>query len=134
MVIPKGNGTVEYRLVSKFTSVKQMMRRYELFYELMDTAVNYPRRQHRIFYAKIRPILMMMYNDNEAKVNDILAKAESFDKFINKGIIDVNTQSVLDADGYHTGRWDEGVQIAQEYLYEQRQNGRSYGWKKENWK
>ena len=26
---------VEFRVVSRFTSVKQMMRRYELFYELL---------------------------------------------------------------------------------------------------
>ena len=34
-VLDKGN-TIEIRLVSRFQSVKQMMRRYELMYELLD--------------------------------------------------------------------------------------------------
>lgn len=134
MVLAKSNGTVEYRLVSRFTSVRQMMRRYELFYELMDTAVNYPRRQHKVFYAKIRPILEMMYNNDEAKVDKALAYAQSFDNFINDGVIDSNIQPIIDEDGYNTGRWTQCAIDACDWLYDRRQDNKEYGWKKDKWK
>ncbi len=134
MVLAKSNGTVEYRLVSRFTSVQQMMRRYELFYELMDTAVNYPRRQHKVFYAKIRPILEMMYNNDEYKVDKALEYAQSFDNFINDGVIDANIQPIIDVDGYNTGRWTLSAIDACDWLYDRRQDNKEYGWKKDNWK
>tara|TARA_R110002110_G_scaffold193122_4_gene401591 strand:+ start:3130 stop:4167 length:1038 start_codon:yes stop_codon:yes gene_type:complete len=134
MVLAKSNGTVEYRLVSRFTSVQQMMRRYELFYELMDTAVNYPRRQHKVFYAKIRPILEMMYNNDEYKVDKALEYAQSFDNFINDGVIDANIQPIIDVDGYNTGRWTQCAIDACDWLYDRRQDNKEYGWKKDNWK
>ena len=134
MVLAKSNGTVEFRLVSRFTSVRQMMRRYELFYELMDTAVNYPRRQHKVFYAKIRPILEMMYNNDESKVDKALAYAASFDLFINEGKIDSNTQPFLDAECYNTGRWTQSAIEQELFYYKKRQDNKEYGWKIDNWK
>lgn len=37
-----GSQGIEFRVVSRFESVKQTIRRYELFYALLDTAVNAP--------------------------------------------------------------------------------------------
>jgi hypothetical protein len=134
MVLAKANGTVEFRLVSRFTSVRQMMRRYELFYELMDTAVNYPRRQHKVFYAKIRPILMMMYNNDTRKVDEALDYAKSFDLFLNEGRIDANALPFLDGDFHNTGRWTQCAIEKELYYYNKRQDNREYGWKIDNWK
>ena len=60
-VLDKG-ATIEFRLVSRFQSVKQMMRRYELMYELLDFSINNPNGSHNSFLNKVMPIVKSMYN------------------------------------------------------------------------
>jgi hypothetical protein len=78
---------LEFRLPSKFESVKQMMRRYELMYELVNYSVNNPRGTSEKFLKKITPIVVSMYNGDTAKAEEILNLARHFQKFINKGEI-----------------------------------------------
>ena len=78
---------LEFRVPSKFESVKQMMRRYELFYELVNYSVNNPRGTHEKFLKTITPIIVSMYNGDTAKAEEILSLARHFQKFINKGEI-----------------------------------------------
>jgi len=85
-VLVKGN-CVEFRVPSKFESVKQMMRRYELFYELINFSVNKPNGTFKSFLKIIKPIVISMYNGDEDKANEILALAASFQVFINAGTI-----------------------------------------------
>jgi hypothetical protein len=80
----KGN-VIEFRLPARFQSVKQMMRRYEMMYELVDFSVNNPNGSFKTFLKKCEPILMAMYDRDQAKVNEIMTLAVSFQKHINTG-------------------------------------------------
>ena len=92
--LAKGN-CLEFRVPSKFESVKQMMRRYELFYELVNFSVNSPNGKHDAFLKKIKPIVLAMYEGNEAKANEVLEMAKSFRKFILDGTISNDISSYL---------------------------------------
>lgn len=82
----KGRGVVEFRVVSKFDSVKQMMRRYELFYLLVDFAINRKGTFDK-FLKVVTPTLLSMYDDNAEKVATKLALAKHYQKFINSGVV-----------------------------------------------
>lgn len=77
---------LEFRLPSRFESVKQMMRRYELMYELVNFAINVQGTQ-KAFFAKIRPIILSMYNGETDKADKIFKYAVDFQNFINTGVI-----------------------------------------------
>ena len=78
---------LEFRLVSKFESVKQMMRRYELFYELVNFAVNKPNGSFKAFLKVVEPIVVSMYNGDTDKANHVMSLAVHFQKFIDTGDI-----------------------------------------------
>jgi len=78
---------LEFRLPSRFQSVKQMMRRYELMYEITNFAFNTPRGSHKMLLKKVKPILMSMYDGNEEKVNERIKMAEDFREYILNGTI-----------------------------------------------
>ena len=78
---------LEFRLPSRFESVKQMMRRYELMYELVDFSVNKPNGSHDAFLKRIKPIILSMYNGDENKVQIVFTLAKHFRAFILKGKI-----------------------------------------------
>ena len=82
----KGN-VLEFRLVSRFQSVKQTMRRYELFYELVNFSVNKPNGSHESLLKTIRPIVLSMYNGNEEDCDKVMNLAKHFRKFILDGTI-----------------------------------------------
>lgn len=82
----KGN-CLEFRIPSRFQSVKQMMRRYELFFEIVNYSVNTPNGSHEAFLKKIKPIIVSMYNGNETEANEVLDLAKYFRAFILKGEI-----------------------------------------------
>lgn len=86
LALVKGN-VLEFRVVSRFESVKQMMRRYELFYNLVDTAVNSPNTTIRQFLTRIKPLLMLMYAGDAVKVDKVCALAVDFQKFIETGAV-----------------------------------------------
>ena len=75
------NGTLEFRVPPRVQSVKQLMRRYELFYELIDCAVNDVSWSK--FLNRVKPILKSMFPDNMDKVEMILRESKYFQKFIN---------------------------------------------------
>lgn len=78
---------LEFRLVSKFESVKQMMRRYELFYELVNYSVNKPNGSFASFLKVIEPIIVSMYNGDKQKAENVMGLAKHFQKFINTGVV-----------------------------------------------
>lgn len=86
---------LEFRLPSKFESVKQMIRRYELMHELVDFSVNKPNGSHEAFLKTIRPIIKSMYNGDDAKTDEILELARKFRKFILTGSADVEIRQYL---------------------------------------
>lgn len=82
----KGN-CLEFRLPSKVESVKQLMRRYELFYEVVDFTINNPNGSHATLLKRLKPILLSMYSGDALKVNEVLRLAEHFKTFILDGTI-----------------------------------------------
>ena len=90
----KGN-CLEFRVVSKFESVKQMMRRYELMYEMVNYSVNNPTGTSEKFLKNITPIVVSMYNGNTDKANEIIGLARHFQKFINKNVIHEDIKKFL---------------------------------------
>lgn len=84
--LAKGN-CLEFRLPSRFESVKQMMRRYELMYELVNYSVNKPNGSHDGFLKIITPIVVSMYNGDTAKAEEVLKLAKHFRAYILKGEI-----------------------------------------------
>jgi hypothetical protein len=77
--------TIEFRLPSKVESVKQMMRRYELCYEILDYSVNV-KGSFANFIKRITPLVVSMYNGDEAKAKMVLGLAVEFQDYINMGV------------------------------------------------
>jgi hypothetical protein len=100
----KGN-VIEFRLPARFQSVKQMMRRYEMMYELVDFSVNNPNGSFKTFLKKCEPILMAMYDRDQAKVNEMMTLAVSFQKFINTGKVTEDIKPWLGFQEVPTSRW-----------------------------
>lgn len=86
MALVKG-GVLEFRVVARFESVKQMMRRYELMYEIVNFAVNTPNSSHDSFLKRVSPIILSMYNGDSDKANEVLSLSKHFQKFILTGQI-----------------------------------------------
>ena len=76
---------IEFRLISRFQSVKQMMRRYELMYTIVDFAVNNPNGSHNTLLKRCLPIVKSMYEGDMVKVDNVMSLAKSFRKFLTTG-------------------------------------------------
>ena len=83
LALVKGN-CIEYRVPSKVESVKQLMRRYELFYEVVNFSVNHPKGSHDLLLKRVAPIILSMYNGNAEKAENVLNLARDFRNFIMK--------------------------------------------------
>lgn len=86
VTLSKGD-CLEFRLPSRFESVKQMMRRYELFYELVNYSINKPNGSHDGFLKVVTPIILSMYNGDTDKANEVLKLSKHFRAYILKGEI-----------------------------------------------
>jgi hypothetical protein len=73
---------LEFRLPSRFQSVKQMMRRYELFYELLDFSINNPNGSHNSFLKRVEPIISLMYEGDADKLSYIIELSKAFRKML----------------------------------------------------
>ena len=80
---------IEFRIPSRVQSVKQLMRRYELMYLILDYGVN--GKSIRGFWNAVRPILMGMYDKNETKTDAVIELAKDFHKFVKTGRVCQNT-------------------------------------------
>lgn len=83
VALPKDD-ILEWRLPSRFTSVKQMMRRYELFYEVLDASINGDgsERSFKALIRKVKPILVSMYDKDEEKVEKRIKMASQYREYI----------------------------------------------------
>ena len=77
--------TIEFRVVARFQSVKQMMNRYKVMYELVNTSINHPRRSFNKFLEQVRPIIMAMYDNDADKVEEKLEFARKFNNYLRHG-------------------------------------------------
>jgi hypothetical protein len=82
LALVKG-GCLEFRVPSRFESVKQMMRRYELFYEIVNASVS--GTSHEALLKKLKPVIVSMYNGDTAKADEVLRLAKLFRTYILKG-------------------------------------------------
>lgn len=86
VALVKGN-CLEFRVPSRFESVKQMMRRYELFYEVVNFSIATPNGSHDALMRKVQPIITSMYNGDLVKAGEVLGLAKYFRAYILKGEI-----------------------------------------------
>lgn len=84
-VINAKSKVAEYRFPSAVPSTESLMKRYSLFFELMDTAVHRPRTRFNTFLERVRPILMRMYDQDAAKVEEVFQLARDFQRMLDKG-------------------------------------------------
>lgn len=85
VALVKGN-TLEFRVPSRVESVKQMMRRYELMYEMLDVAINRPNTSFKAWVNKMTPLLMATYDGDTDKVDVIKSLAIHFQTYISTGV------------------------------------------------
>lgn len=97
---------LEYRIVGRFESVKQMMRRYELFYELLDYSINRPNGGFEGFLSKIKPIVYAMYENDMVKAEDRIERARHYQRFINTGKISRLIAGDIDPQGRMRDMYD----------------------------
>ena len=83
----------EFRLPSKVESVKQLMRRYELMYMVVNAAMT--EQSYKSFYKEIKPLILSMYDGDSAKADQILELANSFQNYINSGQISDDIRTYL---------------------------------------
>jgi len=60
-----------------------MMRRYELFYEVVNASVS--GTSHEALLKKLKPVIVSMYNGDVAKAEEVLKLAKLFRTYILKG-------------------------------------------------
>lgn len=101
-----GTSGLEFRVPSRFQSVKQMMRRYELFYELIDFAVSTPRGTHEQLMKKVYPLLLSLYNGNVGKAAETVRLAKFFRKFILTNKINAEVGPFVDPERQYTRYWE----------------------------
>jgi len=94
-VLVKGD-VVEFRLPSRIQSVKQLMRRYELMYEILNQGINNPNGSPAKFLQKIKPIIKSMYGGDEEKTTSILDIATSFNKMLKTGKVNREVINYVD--------------------------------------
>ena len=63
------------------------MRRYELFYEIVNFSINKPNGSHDTLLKILKPIILSMYNGDVDKTDEVIALSKHFRKFIMNGEI-----------------------------------------------
>tara|TARA_R100000654_G_scaffold7786_2_gene18932 strand:+ start:749 stop:1747 length:999 start_codon:yes stop_codon:yes gene_type:complete len=104
-----GDGVVEFRVPSRFTSVKQTIRRYEFFYQLIDFAVNKQNSSLHHFCNAVKPILLSMFNNDAEKVAKTIALAKKMQKVINGSKMD------LEMVGWFEGWWSNDRELTYQF-------------------
>ena len=79
--------SLEFRLPSRIRSYKQMFRRYELMYQLVDFSVTRPNGRFSSFLTKVKPIILSMYEGDTEKTEMVLQLSKHFYTYIKNGTI-----------------------------------------------
>lgn len=90
---------IEFRLPSRVKSVSDLNLRYRLMYEIVNYAVNKPNGTHRGLLSKLKPILMMMYNNDSVKVSALMDLSKEFRKMLMTRKINHAVQPFIDQYG-----------------------------------
>ena len=98
VVCKNSNYGIEFRLPSAIKSVRAMQLRYELFYELINFAVNHQGKSFGIFLRRVKPIIERMYEGDADKIAQVMLLAKSFQKFIKTGRVSSDIRPYLEGD------------------------------------
>lgn len=90
---------VEFRLPSRITGVKQLMRRYELAYEMLSYAFN-TNGTYAKFIEKIRPLILSMYEGDAEKAEEIIQLSFHMQRMIDTRKINSDVVQYVDPNGY----------------------------------
>ena len=93
------NNIVEFRVPSRVKSVADLNLRYRLMFEIVNYAVNKPNGTHRGLLSKIKPILMMMYNNDSDKVAEVMELSKEFRRMLLTRKINHAVQPYIDKFG-----------------------------------
>lgn len=88
-------GLIEFRVPSRITSYKQMFRRYELMYHIVDFSITNPNGRFSTLLNKVKPTILSMYEGDTAKVDMLLSLAKDFRKFIKDGTISSSIEEFI---------------------------------------
>jgi hypothetical protein len=108
-VFPGGSEGIEFRAVSKVKSVKGMMRRYELFYEIVNYAMTHEHGNLPALLKIVRPIILSMYNGDEAKVDAICKLSKHFRDMIVTNKINEHVGQWVDPNHEQPRHWKRGA-------------------------
>ena len=86
LALAKGS-TLEFRLPTRITSYKQMFRRYELMYQIVDFSITKPNGRFSTLLNKVKPTILSMYEGDTVKVDMIMSLAKDFYKFMKSGTV-----------------------------------------------
>lgn len=89
------NNCLEFRVPNRITSYKQMFRRYELMYQIVDFSITKPNGRFSTLLNKVKPTILSMYEGDTAKTDMILSLAKDFYKFIKDGTISSNIEDFI---------------------------------------
>ncbi len=87
--------TLEFRVPTRITSYKQMFRRYELIYQIVDFSITKPNGRFSTLLNKVKPTILSMYEGDTAKVDMILSLAKDFYKFVKDGTISSSIEEFI---------------------------------------
>jgi len=91
----RSEGLVEFRIPNRIRSYKQMFRRYELMYHIVDFTITKPNGRFSTLLKRVEPTLISMYEGDRAKVDMIMSLAKDFRKFIKDGRISNSIREFL---------------------------------------
>lgn len=96
VIAKKNDYGIEFRIPSRVMSVKQIMRRYELMYTIMDFACNAPAGDvtsavKTKFRSAVMPIIVSMCEGNKEKAKAIYDLGMHFQDYINTGVVNKHT-------------------------------------------
>lgn len=86
LALVKSN-TLEFRVPTRITSYKQMFRRYELMYQIVDFSITKPNGRFSTLLNRVKPTILSMYEGDTEKVDMIMSLAKDFYKFIKSGTV-----------------------------------------------
>ena len=89
------NNCLEFRVPTRITSYKQMFRRYELIYQIVDFSITKPNGRFSTLLNKVKPTILSMYEGDTAKVDMILSLAKDFHKFVKDGTISSSIEEFI---------------------------------------
>ena len=102
-------GVLEFRLPSAVRSVKQMINRYELMYEIVNFSVNKPKASFDSFIKHITPLLERMYEGATYRMNETIRLAYAFNKMMKTGKINNSIRPFLDPRGQQVHFYDDSA-------------------------